>query len=181
MFGYYTIDENSASANLGIIEQLEPQNLVSYAENQLIMAECAARGGSLTDGLPHLNTWRQFMNTGGQVNANFSDSTLLYLDYTAADFANGGLENSDGIGDDRAFLREVIEERYVSGFGMYMAFNDIRRLAKSDPDLMVPFPLNVPSATQQPQRVPYSDDELNTNSNSPSADPGIFAITEVNQ
>lgn len=180
-FGYYTIDEGNADGNLGIIQQFEPQNLVSYAENQLIMAECAARGGSLTDGLQHLNAWRQFMNTGGQLNSNFTDSTYLYLDYVAADFANGGIENGDGIADNRAFLREVVEERYVSGFSMYMAFNDIRRLAKSDPDLMVPFPLNVASATQQPQRLPYSDDELNTNSNAPEADPGIFTTTEVNQ
>ena len=120
------------------------------------------------------------MNTGGHVNANFSDSTYLYLDYDAADFASGGIENADGIAAERAFLREVVEERYVSGFRMYMAFNDIRRLAKSDADLMVPFPLNTTTATQQPQRLPYSDDELNTNNNAP-LDPGIFATTEVNQ
>jgi len=179
-FGYYTIDETSASANQGIIEQFEPQNFVSYAENQLIMAECAARGGSLNDGLPYLNEWRQFMNTGGHVNANFQSESHLYADYVAADFASGGIENADGISDDRAFLREVIEERYVTGLQNYMAFNDIRRLAKSDADLMVPFPLNTPTAPGQPQRMPYSDDELNTNTNAPT-EPGIFATTEVNK
>jgi hypothetical protein len=89
------------------------------------------------------------------------------------------MENADGIAADRAFLREVVEERYVTGLQNYMAFNDIRRLAKSDADLMVPFPLN-PGGTQQPQRLPYSDDELNTNANAPT-EPGIFATTEVNQ
>ena len=38
-----------------------------------------------------------------------------------------------------AFLREVIEERYVSGFGMHMPFNDARRLRKSDSAYSVPF------------------------------------------
>ena len=124
---------------------------------------------------------RQLLTNGEHINANFQRDACLYDAYVAADFANGGIENGDGIADDRAFLREVIEERYILGFGMYMAFNDVRRLAKSDSDLMVPFPLNTGTATQQPQRLPYSDDELNTNVNSPGEDPGIFATTEVNQ
>ena len=61
-----------------------------------------------------------------------------------------------------------------------MPFDDARRLRKGDTDVMVPFPLNVASASQQPERMPYSDDELNTNSNAPD-EPGIFAKTEVNQ
>ena len=184
-FGYYDIDEGTASANQGIIEQFEPQNFVTFAENQLIMAECAARGGTLADGLPFLNAWRQVMDAGGHVNGNFQGDTRLYTDYVAADFASGGMEN-DGVAapiitDDRAFLREVIEERYVTGLQNYMAYNDVRRLAKSDADLMVPFPLNTGTATINPQRMPYSDDELNTNPNSPGEDPGIFVVTEVNQ
>ncbi len=180
-FMYYTIDETSASANQGIIEQFEPQNLVSYAENLLIMAECEARANGVSAAaLGYLNEWRQFMNTGGHVNANFQGESYLYADYDAADFAAGGIENPDNIAADRAFLREVIEERYVSGMQMYMAFNDVRRLAKDDPDLIVPFPLNTGTAPGQPQRLPYSDDELNTNNNAPE-EPGIFSTTEVNQ
>jgi len=54
-----------------------------------------------------------------------------------------------------AFLREVIEERYVSGFGMHMPY--------------------------YPERMPYAATELNSNSNAPAEDPGIFTKTEVNQ
>ncbi|MEL6255243.1 MAG: SusD/RagB family nutrient-binding outer membrane lipoprotein, partial [Bacteroidota bacterium] len=36
-WGYYSIDPSGGSANSGIIEQFEPQNLISYAENQLIL------------------------------------------------------------------------------------------------------------------------------------------------
>ena len=181
-FGYYTIDENTASNNLGIVEQFEPQNLVSYAENLLILAETETRANGVSAAaLGYLNEWRQFMNTGGHVNANFQGYVHQYDDYVAGDFANGGMENLNGIPAERALLREIIEERYISGMGMYMAFNDIRRLTKSDDDLIVPFPLNTGTATQQPQRLPYSDDELNSNSNAPADDPGIYVVTEVNK
>ena len=180
-FQYYTMDESGGSANKGIIEQFEPQQLISYEENQLILAETSARTGSFDDALGHLNTLRAYLNGGGRLNANFIDSTYLYEAYEAADFESGGIENADGIDATRALLREIIEERYVSGFGMFMPFNDVRRLRSADSDLIVPFPLNPGSGTQQPQRMPYSDDELNSNENAPAEDPGIFTVTEVNK
>jgi len=62
-----------------------------------------------------------------------------------------------------------------------MPFDDARRLRRGESDLIVPFPLNTASATLFPERMPYSDNELNTNGNAPSDDPGIFMKTEVNQ
>ena len=61
-----------------------------------------------------------------------------------------------------------------------MPFNDARRLRKSDSNIAVPFPLNTPSATQHVERLPYGQDEVNSNANAP-ADSGIFTVTEVNQ
>ncbi len=180
-FHYYTIDESGGSANKGIIEQFEPHNLVSFAENQLILAEAGARNTGMDVGLGHLNDLRAWLNTGGMVNANFIDSSYTYEAYVAADFDNGGMENSDGIDPLRALLREIIEERYVSGFGMYMPFNDARRLRKSDTDIAVPFVLVDGPPPPFPERMPYSDVELNSNSNAPADDPGIFAKTEVNK
>ena len=110
-------------------------------------------------------------NTGG---------TLLYESYDEADFENGGIENSDGIDKDRALLREIIEERYVSGYGQFIPFNDARRLRKEDADIAIPIPFNTPEITQYPERFIVSQDELNANSNAPD-DPGIFSKTEVNQ
>ena len=121
--GYYTIDSSGGVANKGIIEETEPQNMVTFFENELILAECAARNGSLADGLPHLNKVRAWMNTGGHLNSNFQGEVYSYLAYDAADFTNGGIENVDGIDSKKAFLREVIEERYVSGFGMHIPYN----------------------------------------------------------
>lgn len=180
-FSYYTIDEESGAANMGIIEQFEPQNLVSYAENQLILAETGTRTQDLATGLDALNTLRTWFNTGAMVNTNFQGDSFKYEAYESADFENGGIENADGISAERAFLREVIEERYVSGFGMYMPFNDARRLRKSDTDIAVPYILVDGPDAPYPERMPYSDDELNANENAPAEDPGIFVKTMVNE
>ncbi len=129
--------------------------------------------------LNYLNDYRAWLNSGGRINAALANSAYKYDAYVAADFANGGMENPDGIDDTRALLREIIEERYVSGFGTFIPFNDVRRLRKDDSDLIVPFPLN-PGGTQQPQRMPYSDNEITSNENI-DADPGIYVVTEVNK
>ena len=180
-FGYYRIDESGGSANTGIVQQFEPQNLVTYHENLLILAESGARTVDFSTGLGHLNALRDYLNSGGFLNAGFENMPYAYEAYEAADFAPGGMENADNIDADRALLREIIEERYISGFGTYIPFNDARRLRKDDQDLIVPFPLNNASSTMHPERFPYSDDELNTNSRSPLEDPGIFVKTLVNQ
>ena len=179
--GYYTIDSNNADANDGIIHQLEPQNMVTYFENQLIMAEAAARGGSLADGLPHLNTLRAWMNTGALVNSNYQGMPYMYDAFVASDFDNGGIENPDNIDPKTAFLREVIEERYVSGFGMHIPYNDARRLRKSDGAFSVPYFLQDGPNPPYPERMPYALNSLNSNSNAPTEDPGIFTKTTVNQ
>ncbi len=179
--GYYTILESSAGENLGFANQFEPQDIVSFQENHLILAEAGARTAGFDRGLQHLNEYRAYLNAGGDVNANFQDMAHVYMDYEAADFEAGGMENADNVSADKALLREIIEERYISGFGMFMPFDDARRLRKGESDLIVPFPLNTSSASAYPERFPYSDDELNTNGNAPSDDPGIFVKTEVNQ
>jgi len=177
---YSFVFETGGADNLGIIEQFEPMNLISFEENHLILAEAGARTQGLALGLQHLNEFRAWLDGGGRINANFSDMTAMYAPYEAGDFDTGGMENLDGINPERALLREIIEERYVSGFGQFMPYDDARRLRKGDQEIAVPFPLNVSSASQHPERMPYSDDELNTNSNAPD-DPGIFSKTAVNQ
>ncbi|MEO9805640.1 MAG: SusD/RagB family nutrient-binding outer membrane lipoprotein [Reichenbachiella sp.] len=177
--GYYAIDESSGTANNGIIAQTEPHELVSYQENLLILAECDARINSLTAGLNHLNQLRFWLAGGGRLNTAYSGLAYTYDAYVAADFAAGGIENTDNISEVRAFLREVIEERYVSGFGSFIPFNDARRLRKSDGDIAVGFPTN--TGTQYPERFLYANVEVNSNTSSPTVLPGLFDATPVNQ
>ena len=179
--GYYTINSETATANQGIVEQFEPQNMVTYFENQLIKAESEARNGSLATAIGYLNDLRSWLNTGGNLNGNFSGLDYNYAAFVLADFESGGIENSDGTDSKSALLREIIEERYVSGFGTHIPYNDARRLRKSDSNISVPFVLNEGPNPPYPERMPYSNNELNSNANAPSEDPGIFAKTPVNQ
>jgi hypothetical protein len=180
---YYKIDETSGEGNLGVIERFEPMPMVTYFENQLIKAEAAARTGA--DGLGHLNEYRAWLAGGGRLNATFTDSagiaSILYDAYDAADFASGGMENSDGVSAGDALLREIIEERYVSGFGTYMPFNDHRRLrGDGETNLIPPFSLNTTAASEHVERIPYAQDELTSNSTQ-ADDPGLYVKTEVNE
>ena len=180
-YGYYKINSTSGSANTGIIAEDEPQNMVTYFENELILAEAKARQGSLADGLTHLNNVRSWLNSGGNLNSNHSSNSYKYEAFVSSDFSSGGIENQDGVDANTAFLREVMEERYVSGFGMHLPFNDARRLRKSDSAYSVPFVLVGGPNPPYPERMPYAATELNSNSNAPADDPGIFTKTEVNQ
>ena len=180
-YGYYKINSSSGSANTGVIAETEPQNMATYFENQLILAEAKGRSGGVSSGLPHLNNVRSWLNSGGGLNDNHITDSYNYAAFDAADFNSGGIENTDGIDPKSAFLREVIEERYVSGFGMHMPFNDARRLRKSDSAISVPFVLVDGPGAPYPERMPYSYNELNSNANAPAEDPGIFTKTQVNQ
>ena len=179
---YYKIDETSGEGNLGVIERFEPMPMVTYFENQMIKAEAAARTTGFSSGLSHLNDYRAWLTSGGRLNATFNDSaSILYEAYVDADFASGGMENPDGIPAETALLREIIQERYVSGFGTYMPFNDHRRLrGDGETDLIPPFPLNTTAATDHVERIPYAQDELSSNSTMDN-DPGLYVKTEVNQ
>lgn len=178
--GYSYVVEVDGISNFGIIEQFEPFPLASYAENILTLAEAGARTQGFAKGLEHLNEYRAWLNTGAFFNENFADMPYKYDAYEDVDFMAGGMENEDNTSMDKALLREIIEERYVSGFLTWMPFDDHRRLRKGETDLVVPFPLNDSSASGHVQRLPYASDELNANGNAP-AEPGIFSTTEVNQ
>ncbi len=176
---YYYFDENGGNSS-GVAAASAPMPLVTYEENLLTMAEAAARTTTFATALGHLNVLRSFLASGSSFAKVNSADVLKYDAYVAADFANGGMENADGIDATRALIREIVEERYVSGFGTFMPWNDARRLRKSDADVLVPFPLNTGAVSVHPERFLLSQNELNSNSNAPVG-ATIFDKTEVNQ
>ncbi len=180
--GYYSIDETSASGNTGVAMGTEPQPMLTFSENQLIKAEASARTAGFSSGLSELNAYRAWLQTGGRLNANYNNATKFKYDaYVEADFVGGGMENSDGLTKDQALLREIIEERYVSGFGTYMPFNDHRRLRGSgETNLIPPFPFNNANTSEHVERLPWAEDEIISNS-SVDKDPGLFEKTQVNR
>lgn len=176
---YYRFDGNSANNNKGIAAPNRPIVLVGYEENLLIQAESAVRTGKVTEGLAALNTLRAYLASGKGFE-NINSGTLKYDAYTMADFAAGGMENSGTLSVNEALLREIIEERYVTGFTQLMPFDDLRRLSAKEPTIAVRPPFNSATATKYPQRFIVSQAELSANPNAPK-DPGIFAETEVNR
>lgn len=177
---YYRIEDSEANANLGVGAALQSMPLVTFEENQLILAEAGTRTLGFETGLKQLNELRSYLNSGEAFTIIDPDAPLSYVGLDEDDFEEDGLENKDGIDPTRALLREIIEERYVSGFGTWMPFNDSRRLRDREDDILVPFPINPNGGPCHPQRFLYSANELDANLSAP-ADPGLCAKTEVNQ
>jgi hypothetical protein len=133
--------------------------IVTFQENQLILAEAYAKSGSAVNALASLNALRTYYATGAHVNSGYLPMGNNYAQYVYADFAPGGMENADNIAQDQALLREILEERYVTLIGQIEGWNDMRRTGNF---------LNLPVATGKPdypRRGLYSQIEINTNPN----------------
>jgi hypothetical protein len=177
---YYRFDGASATNNKGIAAINTPMTLIGYEENTLILAETAVRTGKTAIGLTQLNNLRAYL-AGGKafIKLNAGDA-LKYDPYVLADFEKNGIENKEGLVTERALLREIIEERYVSGFTGLLGFDDLRRLGSKEKDIAVLPPFNSPTISQYPQRFIVAQSELSANEKAPK-DAGIFSITEVNK
>jgi hypothetical protein len=174
---YLTLDQSAIKPNrLSAANATMP--MVTYEENLLILAEAGFRTVGFSEGLTRLNNLRAYLRTG---NAFAGDSGLnvKYDDYVATDFDAAGIENTDNIAANRALLREIIEERYVSCFGTHVVFDDARRIRATDNDIAVPIPINFGSS--YPERFLICQDEIDGNTNAPSPIPGLFVKTPINQ
>jgi hypothetical protein len=153
-----------------------PGQIVTYAENLLILAEAGARANFNT-GLGHLNAFRTYMASGGYMTKPVM-TNIKYDPYVAADFNTLGIENIDGISSVNALLREILEERYITLFGQIEVFNDTRR-TQNESIVRVPVVPNTGSSL--PQRFLIGNSEIDNNKNSPNPIPGFFQPTQVNK
>ncbi|MCC9138684.1 SusD/RagB family nutrient-binding outer membrane lipoprotein [Pontibacter silvestris] len=146
--------------------------MVTYQENILTLAEAALRSGKGFDiALGHLNTYRNFLDMGGYIDPTYQNSaTLNYEPYVAEDFAVGGIENTDGISPEDALLREILQERYVTFYGQHIGWNDERRTRSEAYGVK----LQPNNGDRLPSRFIYSQNELNSNNNSPNPTPSLF-------
>jgi starch-binding outer membrane protein, SusD/RagB family len=179
---YYTIPGTSSSTERGVAAAKAPMPLVIFEENLLNLAESGLRTKGVAEGLLQLNKLRAYLNVRGNAFTPIAATdTIKYDPYVAADFLAGGIENRSNLTQERALLREIIEERYVSLYGQVLPFNDFRRLAKSDANVRPPIPFNTPVATKYPERLIYAQSEINANPNLPKPIPEIYQVTEVNK
>jgi len=159
---YGTVDPNWKD---GMFTPSSEFPLVTYVENELILAECYARTGNSAMALDHLNNARA---------AHAAKYGTAYDDYVTADFDAGGMANIAGQTADESLLMEIMEEKYLSMYGQIEIFTDLRRT-----DNMLGIPAN--TGTNIPERFLYTQDEINSNSNVPSPIPGLFDPTPINQ
>ena len=155
--------------------------LATYAENLLILAEADTRVNGVAAGLIRLNAFRSYMNTGGYIGTTYlTAGNFKYDPYVAADFLAGGIENGGAspIAQDRALLREIMEERYLTFIGQIEGYNDVRRTV-NETDIRVPVQAN--TGGQIPKRFLYPQVEVDLNTSTPNPIPSLFTATPVNQ
>lgn len=159
--------------------------LVTYAENQLIIAECELRENGITAGLEALNDYREYLNSGdwepststNQLGIYGFTATPQYDAYDASDFVSGGIENADGLDADDALYREIIEEKYVSLLATLEVFNDMRRsgygewASSKNWDVLGLVPN---TGSEFPARFLIPQVEINSNYNVPTDRGGLF-------
>jgi starch-binding outer membrane protein, SusD/RagB family len=143
-----------------------PHPLITYYENQLILAEAQARLGQYSEALSALNSVRANLSNGVFNGRTFGSNGRKYDAYSLADFGATGLANNTGTNNVQiALLNEIIAQRYICFLMQYEAFNDYRRLASAGPVVQLPIPLY--AGTKKPQRFIYPQVQINTNPNVP--------------
>lgn len=156
-------DLNYAEGGFGGASTAFP--LLSYVENQLLLAECYARLGQSGNALTALNAVR----AANAANAQYQRfGSVRYPPYAATDFATAD-----------ALLNEIMTEKYLSLLGQVEVYNDARR---KDNAARIGIPLKVGTSPRIPQRLFVPQTELSTNPNAPKQAPAdLFNPTPVNQ
>lgn len=169
---------NSSATSRGLFGQSAPYPLATYSENVLTSAEALARTTGFAAGLAKLNIFRAYLNTGGDLDATYKTGTFKYKyePYTAEDFASGGILNKTGLTADQALLKEILMERYITFNGQIIGFNDLRRTRSE----AVGVKLTPSAGATLPERMIYSEAEVNSNTSAPNPVPGVFVKTAVN-
>jgi len=156
--------------------------LLTYGEMLLIQAEYEARTNGLSAGVTAYNNYRALLRTGysiGTDNDGYAAlfggnlASLMYDNYSDADFQSGGMENADGIADVDALLREIYEERYIYFNGHFESFTDYRRT-----DNIAEIQLKS-GFSNDPQRFLYPQSEVNSNTSAPSPIPTVEVKTPI--
>jgi hypothetical protein len=160
----------------GMFTSTAPHPLVTFYENQLILAEAYARTSDLSFSVDALNSVRQALSTGyinGKViGDSYQELGIQYDDYDLADFDNGGVANPTGKTPQEALLYEIISEKYILSLAQYNVFTDVRRWEKATPIVKLPIPII--NGSVYPERFIYPQNEINTNPNTPSPLPDQF-------
>ena len=147
-----------------------PFPIVTYAENQLTLAEARLLTGNQNGALDALNSVRaelndQFLTFEENEAGVVTDSTGFFAPYELSDFTSGGVANNGTDSQGNALLRAILEQKYFALIGRIQGFTDVRR---TDNFIGVPGKLN----GRVPQRFVYPRNEINSNDNVDSGGDG---------
>ncbi|MEM9885486.1 MAG: SusD/RagB family nutrient-binding outer membrane lipoprotein [Bacteroidota bacterium] len=175
--------QNSLDPNVldGAFVADAPHPILTYHENQLILAEASVRIDFVDESIAALNTVRQSLSSGYINGLTMPEEGRRYEDYVRSDFEVGGLANpQDFTFIHEAITFEILAQRYIVLLMQYEAFNDYRRVRRSivaNPMVELPIPLSV--GDRRPARFIYPQEQINTNPNTPSPLPDQFTTLPI--
>lgn len=174
----------------GMFVASAPQPWLTFYENQLILAEALARlnsGAADAGSIAALNSVRATLATGyiNGLTTNYKSKGLNYSDYTAGDFAAGGVANpvAKSLTPQQALLTEIAAEKFITLLSQYEVFSELRRLQVAIPAVSLGIK-PTPGQNKFPTRFIYPQNEINTNPNVPKvsgAVPNQFAPLPIFQ
>jgi hypothetical protein len=156
--------------------------LITYRENNLIHAEANLRLGNFNEALTSLNNYRDYLNSGGYLTADYYKNKKAYKAYADVDFDANGIQNADGLTRNDALYRSIIAEKYVSMIGTLDTFVDLHRKGMgsfSGKQNWEVIGLKPTTGSNIPQRLLIAQSEINANTSTPRPSPGLFDNTEI--
>lgn len=154
----------------GIFDIAGSFSLLSWVENELILAEAELAGGDASAALGHLNNVRADHDATYGTGAGDVYKPLLLTMFDAnGHFNDGSMTQAE------ALKMEIMKEKYMSLYGQLEVWNDLRRTKN-----LIGVPIKAgANATTIPQRLPYPQSEINSNDNVPSNE-DIYTPTKAN-
>lgn len=180
-----TISKGVKTTGDGAFTASSPYPIITFEENQLILAEALLRtsaSANFTQALATLNAVRAYH--AGTTSPYAATGTAKYDAYVAADFAAGGMAAYGTANANEGLLKEILTEKYLSLIGQIEPFNDQRRattLAGVANTISV-VGVAPKKGAALPQRFLYPQIEITTNPNTPAQTANdLFTKTSVNQ
>lgn len=180
-----TISKGVKAAGNGAFTPSSSYPLVTYEENQLILAEALLRVGitNFSSSLAALNAVRAYHS--GANSPYSTNGTVQYDAYVASDFASGGIASYGTANANEGLLKEILTEKYLSLIAQIEPFNDQRRattLAGTSNTSKSVIGVVPKKGASLPQRFLYPQIEITTNPNTPAQTAAdLFTKTSVNQ
>ncbi len=149
----------------GFFAQNAYQPLLTFYENQLILAESYARTGNSPEALAALNSVRQVLAKGYingkeiQKTYKVEDAELEY-GFQYDDYPDDTFATTEDL------IYAIVLQKYIVTLSQYESFNDVRRLKKAVPIVTLPVaPIVATRTGDLPGRYVYPTAEVVANSN----------------